>query len=378
MASEIAVLPSQPPTESRTLFDVSWGTRTDVPSEFVWPGSENRLNLPELEVPHIDLKAFLSGDPQTIETLCAQVNEACKKHGFFVIVNHGVDAELVARAESLIDEFFTLPMEEKLRAERVVPSPWGYASSFLGRFHSTLPWKETLSVSYSADPNRRTVAEFIDRVLGPDYKRLGTTFQEYGEAMSNVCLVLTELLGLSLGVGRKYFRDFYEDNESVMRLNYYPPCQRPDLALGIGPHCDPTSLTILHQDLVGGLQAFVDGQWYAVSPKQGAFVVNIGDTFTAMTNGIYNSCLHRVVLNEKVVRKSVAFFLNPNGKKVVVPPKELITEEHPRLYPDFTWPTFLEFTQKHYRVDEKTLDVFSKWVEEEKNQQQLKEKNDAI
>lgn len=89
-----------------------------------------------------------------------------------------------------------------------------------------------------------------------------------------------ELLGLSLGVGRKYFKDFYEGNDSVMRLNYYPPCQRPDLALGIGPHCDPTSLTILHQDQVGGLQVFVDNKWYSVSPKEGAFIVNIGDTFT--------------------------------------------------------------------------------------------------
>ncbi|KAL1315708.1 gibberellin 20 oxidase 4-like [Arachis hypogaea] len=368
-SSQTAVLP---PTESRTLFDASWGKLSNVPTEFVWPGSENRLNLPELQVPQIDLKSFLSGDPKIVETLCAEVNEACKKHGFLILVNHGVDAELVATTEKLIDEFFTLPMEEKLRAERVVPSPWGYASSFLGRFHSTLPWKETLSINYCAEPNRKTVEEYFARVLGEDYKRFGTTLEEYGEAMSNVCLVLMELLGLSLGVGRKYFRDFYEDNESVMRLNYYPTCQRPDLALGIGPHCDPTSLTILHQDLVGGLQVFADDQWYSVSPKQGAFVVNIGDTFTAMTNGLYKSCLHRVVVNEKVVRRSIAFFLNPNGKKVVIPPKELVTDENPRLYPDFTWPIFLEFTQKFYRTDSTTLEVFSKWVEEQ-NQQQCKE-----
>ncbi|KAK7848282.1 gibberellin 20 oxidase 1 [Quercus suber] len=42
-----------------------------------------------------------------------------------------------------------------------------------------------------------------------------------------------------------------------MRLNYYPPCQKPDLSLGTRPNCDPASLTILHQDRqdqVGGLQ----------------------------------------------------------------------------------------------------------------------------
>jgi len=88
-----------------------------------------------------------------------------------------------------------------------------------------------------------------------------------------------ELLGTSLGVGRSHFREFFEGNDSIMRLNYYPPCQKPDQTLGTGPHCDPTSLTILHQDEVSGLQVFVDGKWYSVSPNPDTFVVNIGDTF---------------------------------------------------------------------------------------------------
>ena len=106
-----------------------------------------------------------------------------------------------------------------------------------------------------------------------------SVFQEYCEAMSKLSLGIMELLGMTLGVGRECFRDFFEGNESVMRLTYYPPCQKPELALGTGPHCDPTSLTILHQDQVEGLQVFVDGRWYSVAPKEDAFVVNIGDTF---------------------------------------------------------------------------------------------------
>jgi len=102
--------------------------------------------------------------------------------------------------------------------------------------------------------------------------------------MSTLSLGIMELLGLSLGVGRKYFREFFEGNDSVMRLNYYPPCQRPDLTLGTGPHCDPTSLTILHQDQVGGLQVCVDGEWRSINPNFDAFVVNIGDTFMVCTD----------------------------------------------------------------------------------------------
>lgn len=104
-------------------------------------------------------------------------------------------------------------------------------------------------------------------------------YQEYCNAMSNLSLGIMELLGMSLGVGRKYFREFFEGNESIMRLNYYPICEKPELTLGTGPHSDPTSLTILHQDHVGGLQVFVDQKWYSIRPNPQAFVVNIGDTF---------------------------------------------------------------------------------------------------
>lgn len=91
---------------------------------------------------------------------------------------------------------------------------------------------------------------------------------------------LLELLALSLGVDRLHYKELFEDGCSVMRCNFYPSCQEPSLALGTGPHCDPTSLTILHQDQVGGLDVFADNTWQTVPPRARALVVNIGDTFT--------------------------------------------------------------------------------------------------
>jgi gibberellin-44 dioxygenase len=97
--------------------------------------------------------------------------------------------------------------------------------------------------------------------------------------MSRLSLDIMEVLGLSLGVGRAHYRAFFEGNDSIMRLNYYPPCQKPEQTLGTGPHCDPTSLTILHQDDVAGLQVYIDGKWRTIRPRENAFVVNVGDTF---------------------------------------------------------------------------------------------------
>lgn len=101
--------------------------------------------------------------------------------------------------------------------------------------------------------------------------------------MKELSLSIMELLAISLGVERKHYRKFFEDGSSIMRCNYYPPCKEAGLTLGTGPHCDPTSLTILHQDQVGGLQVFVDGKWQVVRPRPDALVINIGDTFMVCT-----------------------------------------------------------------------------------------------
>ncbi|XP_058104369.1 gibberellin 20 oxidase 1-D-like [Magnolia sinica] len=339
---------------------------SNIPTQFIWPEEDKPcLEAEEIHVPVIDIHGFLSGTgPAAAETL-EIIREACKKHGVFQVVNHGVDTELVAEAYRCMDEFFGMPLTEKQRGQRKTGESYGYASSFTGRFSSNLPWKETFSFRHATDPDsagHAQVEDYFVHVMGDSFQRIGRVFEEYCKEMNRLALEIMELLSMGLGVERTYFTDVFKVNDSVMRLNHYPPCQKPDLTLGTGPHCDPTSLTILHQDEVGGLQVFVDEKWYSVRPITDAFVINIGDTLMALCNGIFKSCLHRAVVNSKTPRNSMAFFLCPTMERVLSPPSELVDDEHPREYPDFTWSQLLEFTQKHYRADTRTLNVFSEWL----------------
>ncbi|CAE6177469.1 unnamed protein product [Arabidopsis arenosa] len=342
----------------------------NIPSQFIWPDDEKpSIDVPELDVPLIDLqnllsdKDYTSASPSSTLEASRQISEACKKHGFFLVVNHGISEKLISDAHEYTSRFFDMPLFEKQRVLRKPGESVGYASSFTGRFSTKLPWKETLSFRFCDDKSRsKSVQDYFCDALGHGFEPFGKVYQEYCEAMSSLSLKIMELLGLSLGVNRDYFRDFFGENDSIMRLNYYPPCQKPDLTLGTGPHCDPTSLTILHQDHVNGLQVFVENQWRSIRPNPKAFVVNIGDTFMALSNDRYKSCLHRAVVNSESERKSLAFFLCPKKDRVVKPPRELLDSITSRRYPDFTWSMFLEFTQKHYRADMNTLQAFSDWL----------------
>ena len=130
--------------------------------------------------------------------------------------------------------------------------------------------------------------------------------------MSNLSLNIMELLGASLGLEKGYLREFFEGQDSIMRLNYYPPCKKPDQTLGTGPHCDPVSLTILYQADVSGLEVCVDGKWHSIPPKSDAFVVNIGDTFMVRTceNKFY---MHSIIFHFVLRLKMLNLFtcLNP-------------------------------------------------------------------
>ena len=104
--------------------------------------------------------------------------------------------------------------------------------------------------------------------------------------------VLFELLAVCLGVDRKHYKKFFEDGYSIMRLNFYPPCNNSALTLGTSPHYDPSSITILLQERVEGLEVFSNNKWQTVRPRPDALVIIIGDTFMVIFKYFSNSCFY--------------------------------------------------------------------------------------
>ncbi|KAK7247592.1 hypothetical protein RIF29_42478 [Crotalaria pallida] len=346
---------------------------THVPKEYHWPSedlvatSQENLNEPLID---IGVMMMMKGDEAAIAKAAELVRDACIKHGFFQVINHGVDPNLITAAYEEMKCFFNLPLSKKLVARRNIHNTLeGYSGARrVENSSSKLPWKETFTFKYdhNEESDETHVVEFFNSTLGEEFQHTGLLFQRYCKAMKELCLVIMELLGISLGVDRLHYRRFFEDGEQTMRINSYPACKENHLVLGNGPHTDPVSLTLLHQDHVGGLEVFVDNKWLPVRPRPHAFVINLGDTFMALSNGRYKSCRHRTVINKEMERLSLTCFVNPREDKTVRPPEELLGTEEPRKYPDFTWSELELFSQTLHRTDDSTFECFFQWLRSSK------------
>lgn len=68
-----------------------------------------------------------------------------------------------------------------------------------------------------------------------------------------------------------------EEMSYLLKINYYPPCPRPDLALGVVAHTDLSSITILVPNEVPGLQVLKDDHWINAKYIPNALIIHIGD-----------------------------------------------------------------------------------------------------
>lgn len=167
---------------------------------------------------------------------------------------------------------------------------------------------------------------------------------KYAEAVQALAMDIMEALFESLGLDPKYLKQEMEEGSQTLAVNCYPSCPEPDLTLGMPPHSDYGHLTILAQSCQG-LEVF-DKQhemWIPVPDIQGVFLVHVGDHLEIISNGRYESVIHKVVVNSSKKRFSIASLHSLDIGKKVTPALELVDDEHPRAYKDSSFADFLQF-----------------------------------
>ncbi|XP_008665133.1 probable 2-oxoglutarate-dependent dioxygenase At5g05600 [Zea mays] len=314
-------------------------------------------------IPVVDLSplARMPPSPGAMNALAAGVGAACRDWGFFLAVGHGVPDATVARAVEAGRAFFALPPERKAAVRRTEQAPLGYYDA--EHTKNVRDWKEVFdvfpheprSLAGAADDELVFVNKWPDDSELPGFR---AALEEYAAAMEELALKLLELIARSLHLRPDRLHGFFGDDQTTyMRVNRYPPCPRPDLALGLGRHKDSGALTILLQDDdVGGLEVRrrTDGEWVRVEPVRGSFVVNVGDIVQVWSNDRYESVEHRASVNSEKERFSIPYFFNPAMATLVEPLEEMVSEENPARYASYSWG---DFFRTRRRSNFRKLDV---------------------
>lgn len=103
--------------------------------------------------------------------------------------------------------------------------------------------------------------------------------EEYTKYLVKLMDKIFEYLSVGLGLEKHVLKEACggEELRLLAKINYYPPCPRPDLALGVAPHTDMSTLTLLVPNDVPGLQVFKDDHWFDAKYVPDAIIVHIGD-----------------------------------------------------------------------------------------------------
>ncbi|KAK2989703.1 hypothetical protein RJ640_012924 [Escallonia rubra] len=292
------------------------------------------------DIPVISLRRVLEAkkDQGFCDELCREMVTASEKWGFFKLVDHGVAVEIIENMKVRLNEIFDLPMEQKLKGARSASLPLGYCATNPD-YGQNLPWAEIIQLLESP----QQVLGFTAKVFGDQHKAYSDAMIAYMDALDKLGMTIFKMLAHGLGLRDDFFTKNFEEKEATMiRINRYPPCPLPEKCLGLGSHSDPHTLTILLQDEVGGLQVLKDDNtWVGIRPVPNSFVINIGDTLEAWTNGRLKSVVHRAVVNKKKNRLSVAYFMSPTATATIdCPPQLMDPETNPRRFVPFTWGDF--------------------------------------
>ncbi|ERM97310.1 hypothetical protein AMTR_s00073p00041350 [Amborella trichopoda] len=177
--------------------------------------------------------------------------KASEEWGIFQLTDHGISPELFRRLKEAGEGFFSLPQEYKEQ----------YANDFAGGV----------------------------------FEGYGKS-EEYGEEMKRVAEGVMEALSVGLGLEAGALKEALggEVMSLEVKINLYPPCPQPELALGVEAHTDISALTIHLPNHVPGLQVIKDGSWVSVDNVPDALVLHVGDQIEGKQSECQKNVCHGI------------------------------------------------------------------------------------
>ena len=285
------------------------------------PDNAKPDNAKPKTLPILDLSRFAPDHPERGEAL-AELRQIARTVGFFYLSGHGIPEEEIDALTALARRFFELPEADKLEIEmRKSPHFRGYNRAGLEYTRGAQDWREQVDFG----PERRKLDlqpgdAAWKRLIGPNQfpaalPELRAPVLKWIDDVTAVGIRVLQAFSEALGQKADVFAPIYSNGPNqLLKIVRYPGRDQTETDQGVGAHKDGGFVTILLQDVVGGLQVDDgEGGWIDAPPIRGTFVVNIGELLELASNGYLKANIHRVVTPPAGGdRLSIPFFLGAN------------------------------------------------------------------
>ncbi len=265
--------------------------------------------------PVLDLAAFTQGTPLQRQEFIQAMGQALEHTGFFILLNHGIGADILTPAYVQIQALFALPLSQKQQYEK---PEWqgqrGYVS--FGKEHAKgNPYPDLKEFWHLG----RT-----DNLWPQELPAFAPALTRLYHALDRCATYLLTAASLYLDAPADFLPGLVQDGSTILRLIHYPPVPEdaPPGAVRAAPHEDINLITLLCGATAAGLELWQrDGTWLPVPLLPEGIVVDSGDMLQWLTNGLFRSTTHRVVnpIGNHGSRYAVPFFVHPRPEVDLTP-----------------------------------------------------------
>ncbi|KAI3937374.1 hypothetical protein MKW98_001945 [Papaver atlanticum] len=276
------------------------------------------------------------------KNLCKQVKEACENHGCFQVFYEKVPGKLHDEMFKGVKDLFDVGDEIKQKNISCKPH-----HGYIGK-DSNYPLLESLGIENA--PILDKARAFTDLMWPNGNPSFCGTLNSMSIMMKELEGIIRKMIFESLGI-KKYYDSNIKNADYMFRVMKYKAPFTDHPTIGLPTHTDKNILTILYEDIQGLEVLSKKGQWIHVVPKQGNFLVIVGESLMAWSNGRIHAPKHRVMMKGEKDRYSYSQFSTPNELVYVETPKELVDEVHPLLFRPFKFLDYLRYFDANMHLE---------------------------